>query len=123
MLGAGKTKHSYTVRKEVQLEYQDLPAGLRAYIDQIRLEPYRVPTNTCIRKNLKVARKAQAMGCNSILMFCFAQTPRWMRWIYPYNPHLYLLISGVKVDMFYAHWWRTDRLTRCHVKVCDFKAK
>jgi hypothetical protein len=99
----------------------NLPDELRHYIEKVHREPY-LP-DTCIGKNLKVARKAQALGLTSELVICLAQTPKWMRWIYPYNPHTYLIIDGVKVDLFYARWWRTERVVKCSRRIWTFKGR
>lgn len=102
--------------------YEKFPKELCDYISKVEKEPWRFPFDTCIQKTLKVARKAQELGLRSEIIFCFALTPKWLRWIYPYNPHLYPVIEGIKVDLFYAKSW-TDRVTRGNWRIFTLNPK
>jgi len=100
-----------------------LPDKLREYIQRVHDEPYRVLTNNCLLKNIKVARKARRMGLGSTLVFSWAQTPLKIRWFYPWNPHILLIIDGVEVDPFYANYWNTDRVIKGRVKLFTIRGK
>lgn len=112
------------------MEYHTLPTELQDYIEKIHKESYIFLIDMCVQKCLKVARKAKELGLSSDVVFCFAQTPKWLRWIYPYNPHVYLVVDGVKVDLFYANWWNTGgntdgnigRKTICSVRLFTIRA-
>lgn len=105
------------------MDYSTLPDELQQYIREIHGEPYKALTDNCFHKNLKVARKAKELGLSVDVMFCWAKCPKWMRWIYPYNPHIYLIIGGVTIDLFFADWWGTERVLKGHVELRTIRGR
>jgi hypothetical protein len=87
------------------------------YIEKIKQEPYVFPINTCIQKSIRLFRIAKRLGYKSSLILCLVKSPKPLRYIWPFNPHIYVIIDGKKIDYFYARWWNTDRKTYLDLKI------
>ena len=105
------------------MEKKDLPEQLLDYIGLIRGKPYRLFTDNCIHKNLKVARMARALGLTSKLILCLTENPRLWGFFDLYSPHTYLEVEGEKIDVFYAVMWGTERTTKGRIVLWTIKGK
>ena len=73
---------------------------LSAFIDAVYRERYSYFWNNCINKSLRIKTKAEELGKNADLIFCFSIVPiqKW-RGFPVISPHVYTVIDGEMVDV------------------------
>ena len=73
---------------------------LSSFIDKIYREPYSLFGNNCISKSLKIKARSEELGKRADLIGCISIVPikKWHN-LPTVNPHLYLEIEGIKVDV------------------------
>lgn len=73
---------------------------LSSFIDAVYRERYSYFRNNCINKSLRIKAKAEELGKNADLIFCFSIVPikKWHG--FPViSPHVYAVIDGKMVDV------------------------
>ena len=98
---------------------QILPDELISYIADVSNEPFRSFTNNCLHRVLKVARKANGLGLPVEIYFAWAKTPRLFNIFYFFTPHFIPIINGIEIDVFYAPYWRIERIVKDRIKVTE----
>jgi len=92
-------------------------AEMTKYIRQIHNETYNLFGNNCIRKSLKIFKKAKEMGIQAELVVCISRRPgiRGLIPLFGLGPHVFVLLNGQKVDVALSpeqeeKYWRNSDL-------------
>jgi len=73
---------------------------LYTFIDAVYRERYSYFGNNCINKSLRIKAKAEELGRNADMIFCFSIVPIQKWHGFPViSPHVYTVIDGEMVDV------------------------
>lgn len=73
---------------------------MKQFIEKVYKEPFSPLGNNCLRKSIKIARKARELGMDADLVLCWSIVPHKMLGGFPtIQPHVYAEVERQRVDV------------------------